>query len=65
LKPIQKQKAAAIQAPHENSEKIRLHFWNDSAGAIFLMVIICQGIMELGVYVLSMRTTLLAAHLFM
>jgi diguanylate cyclase (GGDEF)-like protein len=65
LKPIQKQEAAVIQAPHENPEKIRLHFWNDSAGAIFLMVIVCQGVMELGVYALSMRTTLLAAHLLM
>ena len=48
-----------------NPRRIRPHFWNDSAAAIFLMVILCQGVMESGVYALSAQTSSLHAHLIM
>ena len=41
------------------------HHWHDNAGAIFLMVILCQGVMEAGVYVLSMHVSVLNAHVIM
>lgn len=62
---MEERAVVGMKPPEGNSKTIHPQFWNDSAGAIFLMVILCQGVMELGVYVLSMRTSSMTAHLLM
>ena len=62
---MEERAVVGMKPPEGNSKSIHPRFWNDSAGAIFLMVILCQGVMEFGVYVLSMRTSSMTAHLLM
>lgn len=54
-----------MHTDREHRERITPRFWNDNAGAIFLLVIFCEGVMELGVYVLSTQISALSAHLLM
>lgn len=62
---IQQRAVAGFQPANSKPESIRPQFWSDSAGAVFVMVIVCEGIMELGVYLLSMHTSPPVAHLLM
>ena len=43
-----------MKPPEGNSNGIHPRFWNDSACAIFLMVILCEGVMESGIHLMSM-----------
>ncbi len=54
-----------MKTVERNPGGIRPHFWNDSAAAIFLMAILCEGVMEVGVHGLSTHTSSLNAHLIM
>ncbi len=56
---------AGMESANSKRESIRPQFWNNSAGVIFLIVILCEGIMELGVYLLSTQASPPIAHLVM
>ncbi len=43
----------------------RLRFWNDSTAAIFLLAILCEALMEAGVYCISTFTSPWKAHVIM
>ncbi len=52
-----------MKRPEQNPQRIHLRFWNDSAAAIFLLVILCEGVMESGIHLMSMFVPVLTAHL--
>jgi diguanylate cyclase (GGDEF)-like protein len=52
-----------MKPPEGKSNSIHPRFWNDSTGAIFLMVILCEGVMESGIHLMSMFVPVLTAHL--